>query len=51
MRTFHRPEVEKRMVVVLDDEDCDVWLDPHLASPQTLLRCYPPDRLTASAGR
>jgi putative SOS response-associated peptidase YedK len=49
VRNFHRPEDEKRMVVVLDEEDFDRWLEPHLASPETLLKCYPPERLTENA--
>jgi putative SOS response-associated peptidase YedK len=26
MRNFHRPEDEKRMVVILEEADFDVWL-------------------------
>jgi putative SOS response-associated peptidase YedK len=52
MKDFHKPEDEKRMVVVLDEADYDCWLDtPREAMPEFLTR-YPADRLmTESAPR
>lgn len=47
MRNFHRPDDEKRMVVILDDADYDAWLDEHNASPSQLLGQFEASRLTA----
>ena len=49
MRNFHRPENEKRMVVILDDADYDAWLDEQNAAPHELLRQFEPAKLTASS--
>lgn len=49
MRNFHLPEDENRIMVVLDNEYFDRWLDPHLAPPETLLKFCPPEHLTVSA--
>jgi len=38
MRNFHRPEDEKRMVVILDEADYETWLDERNSAPHTLLR-------------
>lgn len=48
MRNFHKPEDEKRMVVILPDDHYDEWLQ---AKPQTRLdfiKQYPADQLVAS---
>jgi putative SOS response-associated peptidase YedK len=39
MRHFHRPEDEKRMVVILEEADFDAWLDPNLGAPVSVLGC------------
>lgn len=49
MRNFHRPEDEKRMVVILDEADYDEWLDEHNAEPYSLLRQFDPDDMTVSS--
>ncbi|HYF61140.1 MAG TPA: SOS response-associated peptidase [Burkholderiaceae bacterium] len=47
MQRFHKPQDEKRMVVVLDEADYDRWLDaPQDAAPEFLAR-YPADALHA----
>lgn len=48
MKNFHRPGDEKRMVVVLEDEDFDEWLDPLHRTPASMLRCYASEKLFAS---
>lgn len=49
MRNFHRPEDEKRMVVILDEADFDSWLDGANHSPVNLLTQFDADRLVALA--
>jgi putative SOS response-associated peptidase YedK len=49
MRNFHRPEDEKRMVVVLDEEAFEAWLDPRHVAPESMLRCFPSEHLIANA--
>jgi putative SOS response-associated peptidase YedK len=39
MRHFHRPEDEKRMVVILEEADFDAWLDPTRGAPVSMLGC------------
>ena len=47
MKHFHKPEDEKRMVVILDESDYDRWLDaPREAMPDFLTR-YPAAGFTA----
>lgn len=47
MQRFHKPEDEKRMVVVLDETDYDAWLDaPKDRMPDFLTR-YPSEALEA----
>jgi len=48
MRNFHKPEDEKRMVVVLEEVDFDTWLDPDLVRSDVLMRCFPVEMLVAS---
>ena len=47
MCNFHRPEDEKRMVVILDEADYDAWLDAGHASPDNLLTQFESGRLVA----
>lgn len=48
MRNFHRPEDEKRMVVILDEVGYDAWLDERNATPIALLKQFSTARLTVS---
>ncbi len=48
MRNFHRPEDEKRMVVILDEAEYDAWLDERNGQPHELLRQLDPAKLAAS---
>ena len=45
MQRFHKPEDEKRMVVLLDEADCDAWLDAPQARMNDFMRRYPADAL------
>jgi putative SOS response-associated peptidase YedK len=50
MRRFHKPDDEKRSVVIIRPEDYDEWLgckNPELA--RTFLQLYPADRMAAHA--
>jgi putative SOS response-associated peptidase YedK len=50
MRRFHKPDDEKRALVVLPRDDVDAWLhcrDPELA--RSFLRHYPADTMKAWA--
>lgn len=47
MRNFHRPEDEKRMVVVLPEDRYEDWLSAPTASVKHLLLPFPADALRA----
>lgn len=47
MRQFHKPEDEKRMVVVLNEGDYDAWLQAPAAASRGFLRQFPADNLVA----
>jgi putative SOS response-associated peptidase YedK len=47
MRNFHRPDDEKRMVVVLPEERYEDWLTCPLSEAKTLLLPFPADALQA----
>lgn len=47
MRRFHRPEDEKRMVVVLEPADYDRWLDCPVPDMMAMMTRYPAELLTA----
>lgn len=47
MRRFHKPEDEKRSVVILHEEDYDSWLQASPAESPDFLYPYPADNLTA----
>jgi putative SOS response-associated peptidase YedK len=49
MRSFHRPQDEKRMIVVLREDDYDAWLDaPAERSLEFMRQCPPEDLLVAA---
>lgn len=45
MRQYHKPEDEKRMVVILDEADYDAWLSVPVADSSAFLRQFPADNL------
>ena len=47
MRHFHKPDDEKRMVVILNKEDYDAWLLAPAAESRDFLRQFPADNLRA----
>lgn len=47
MRQFHKPEDEKRMVVILNEHDYDAWLRAPVAESRDFLRQFPADNLRA----
>jgi putative SOS response-associated peptidase YedK len=48
MRNFHRPDDEKRMIVVLPEEDYDAWLDSPAERSLEFMRQCPPENLVAA---
>jgi putative SOS response-associated peptidase YedK len=48
MRNFHRPEDEKRMIVVLREEDYEAWLDAPVDRSMAFMRQCPQEHLTVS---
>jgi putative SOS response-associated peptidase YedK len=53
MQHMHKPQDEKRMVVVLQESDYDAWLNPQpgttVAVVAHLLHPYPADSLVATS--
>jgi putative SOS response-associated peptidase YedK len=49
MRQFHKPDDEKRMVVILNETDYDPWLQSSANESRDFLRQYPADGLLAEA--
>jgi putative SOS response-associated peptidase YedK len=47
MKHFHKPDDEKRMIVVLDEADYDRWLDAPQAQMRDFLTRYPAEDLEA----
>ncbi|MEX0141179.1 SOS response-associated peptidase family protein [Massilia sp. LMS1-1-1.1] len=47
MQRFHKPDDEKRMVMILDPDQYQGWLDGSLASEEDVYRQYPVDFLIA----
>ena len=47
MQRFHRPEDEKRMVVVLDPADYDRWLDCPVDRMMSMMTRYPAEQLVS----
>jgi putative SOS response-associated peptidase YedK len=48
MRNYHKPEDEKRMVVILQDEEYDAWLSAPAEESRFFLRQYPAEQMTTS---
>ena len=47
MRQFHKPDDEKRSVVILHEQDYDGWLQASTADSRDFLNPYPADSLVA----
>jgi len=47
MQQFHKPDDEKRMVVILNEGDYDAWLKAPAAASRGFLRQFPADNLVA----
>lgn len=47
MRNYHKPQDEKRMVVILQEQDYEGWLDAPAAEGHAFLRPFPADNLAA----
>jgi putative SOS response-associated peptidase YedK len=45
MRQYHKPEDEKRMVAILDEDDYDAWLAALATQSRYFLRQFPADNL------
>lgn len=48
MRNYHRPQDEKRMVVILPEEDYDNWLKASVEDSRYFMRQYPADNMAVS---
>jgi putative SOS response-associated peptidase YedK len=48
MRQFHKPDDEKRSVVILHEHDYDNWLQASAAESRDFLTLYPADKLVAA---
>jgi len=48
MNRFHAPDDEKRMIVILDENDYDAWLRADAANSMSFMRQYPADALGAA---
>lgn len=46
-KNFHKPDDEKRMVVILHESDYDAWLDAPAARSMDFMRQYPAGLLCA----
>ena len=49
MQRFHKPDDEKRMVMILDPDQYHGWLDGSPVSEEDLFQQYPAERLVAVA--
>ncbi|MCB4362092.1 SOS response-associated peptidase [Quatrionicoccus australiensis] len=47
MRLFHKPDDEKRSVVILHERDYDAWLQAPISASRDFLRLYPAENLVA----
>jgi putative SOS response-associated peptidase YedK len=48
MRQFHKPDDEKRSIVILHEHDYDNWLQASAAESREFLTLYPADNLVAA---
>jgi putative SOS response-associated peptidase YedK len=48
MKRFHKPQDEKRMVVILPRHDEDRWLDCSVQEAWSMVRQFPADRMAAA---
>jgi len=48
MRQYHKPGDEKRMVVILNENDYDAWLQAPAADSRDFLRQFPADNLVGA---
>ena len=51
MRQFHKPTDEKRMVVILHDDQHDDWLNASMSESKEFLREYPADLLVSTSNQ
>ena len=49
MRNYHKPQDEKRMVVILHDDEYDGWLSAPAEETRYFLRQYPADLMTVTS--
>jgi putative SOS response-associated peptidase YedK len=49
MRNYHKPEDEKRMVVILQDEEYDAWLSSPADESRYFLRQFPAELMTTTS--
>lgn len=49
MRQFHKPDDEKRSVVILHERDYDAWLQAPAGDSPAFLYPYPADELVAES--
>jgi putative SOS response-associated peptidase YedK len=49
MNQFHRPEDEKRMVVILPEDQYENWLDAKPQESMDFMRAYPAEAMSAIA--
>lgn len=49
MRNFHKPDDEKRMVVILHEDEYDGWLNSTAVDARHYLRQYPADGMRVAA--
>jgi putative SOS response-associated peptidase YedK len=47
MRQYHKPDDEKRMVVILNEAAYDAWLQAPASESRDFLRQFPADNLVA----
>lgn len=47
MKQFHRPEDEKRMVVILPDDQYDAWLEARPSESMEFMQAYPAEAMVA----
>ena len=49
MNQFHRPEDEKRMVVILPEDQYDAWLEANPGESMDFMKAYPAEAMKATA--